>query len=61
MVKGDTRMTNAKEVLEYMAFKEERERNLTNEEWIRQCNTEQLAEEIYNFVWCSNELWQRLD
>ena len=43
-------MTNAKEVLEYMAWKEERERNMTNEEWIKQCNTEQLAEEIYECV-----------
>ena len=34
--------------------------NMTNEEWLHTLNTEQLAKEIYGFVWCSNELWQQL-
>lgn len=33
---------------------------LTEQNWLQTCNTEQLAEAIYNFVWCSNELWQQL-
>lgn len=32
----------------------------TEQEYLQSCNTEQLAEEIYGFVWCCNELWQRL-
>ncbi len=36
-------MTNAKEVLEYMAWKEERERNMTNEEWFVNLPTEEKA------------------
>ena len=38
----------------------ENPRPVTNEEYLKSCTTEQLAEEIYGFVWCSNELWQRL-
>lgn len=37
-------MTNAKGVLEWMERKAERERNMTNEEWLHTLNTEQLAE-----------------
>ena len=33
---------------------------LTEQEYLQTCDTEQLAEEIYGFVWCCNELWQRL-
>ena len=33
----------------------------TNEEWLHTLNTEQLAEEIYKLVWCSNELFQQME
>ena len=33
---------------------------MTNEEYLKSCDTEQLAKEIYGFVWCCNELWQQL-
>ena len=33
----------------------------TNEQWIRRATTEQLAEEVYKLVWCSNELFQQLE
>jgi len=33
----------------------------TNEEWLRSCTTEQLAEEVYKLVWCSNELFQQME
>ena len=33
---------------------------MTNEEYLKSCDTEQLAKEIYRFVWCCNELWQQL-
>ena len=33
----------------------------TNEEWLRSCTTEQLAEEVYKLVWCSNELYQQME
>ena len=36
-------MTNAKDVLEWMAWKEERERNMTNEEWFNGLSTETKA------------------
>ena len=36
-------MTNAKGVLEWMERKAERERNMTNEEWLHTLNTEQLT------------------
>ena len=36
-------MTNAKGVLEWMAWDKERKANMTNEEYIRQCSTEELA------------------
>lgn len=39
-------MTNAKDVLEWMAWKEERERNMTNEEWFDTLTTEGKAEVI---------------
>ena len=39
-------MTNAKEVLEWMKFKEERERNMTNEEWFDTLTTKGKAEVI---------------
>ena len=31
----------------------------TNEEWIKQASTEELAELIRKLVWCSTEIWQR--
>ena len=39
-------MTKAKGVLEYMEWKEKRERDMTNEEWIKSCTTEQLADAL---------------
>ena len=33
----------------------------TNEEYIKSLNTEQLAEEVYKLVWCSNELFQQME
>ena len=39
---------------------EKAEKPMTEQEYLQSCNTEQLAEEIYGFVWCCNELWQRL-
>ena len=44
LVKGDTRMTNPKDALEWLERKAERERNMTNEEWLRSATTEQLIE-----------------
>lgn len=43
-------MTNAKDVLEWIERKEERERNMTNEEWLRGATTEELAELIVNMT-----------
>ena len=37
-------MTNAKGVLEWMEWEKKRKANMTNEEWLKQCTTEQLAE-----------------
>ena len=42
-------------------YEEEKEEPLTNKEWLKQCNTEQLAEEVYKLVWCSNELFQQME
>ena len=39
-------MTNAKGVLEWMEWEKKHKANMTNEEWLRSCNTEQLAEWI---------------
>ena len=36
-------MTNPKDVLEWMEWKEERERNMTNEEWFCSLSTEEKA------------------
>lgn len=65
VVKGETRMTNAKEVLEYMAWKEERERNMTNDEWRRTCSTEEFAEWLFETfdlcgAGCSNCFVQKM-
>lgn len=43
-------MTNPKDVLEWMERKEERERNMTEEQWLKSLNTEQLAEWIASVV-----------
>ena len=40
-------MPNAQEVLEWMDWKDREKKlkaNMTNEEWLKQCTTEQLAE-----------------
>ena len=37
-------MTNAKGVLEWMEWEKKRKANMTNEKWLKQCTTEQLAE-----------------
>ena len=37
-------MPNAQEVLEWMEWDKERKANMTNEEWLKQCTTKQLAE-----------------
>ena len=33
----------------------------TNEEWIKSCSTEELAEVVYSLVWLGNELFDRLE
>ena len=43
-------MTNAKGVLEWMEWEKKHKANMTNEEWLRSCNTEQLAKWINNIV-----------
>ena len=52
---ADDRITGCKN------FVLEPELKLTNEESLRQYNTEQLAEEVYKLVWCSNELFQQME
>lgn len=52
---GSTEPQKAKEM-----FEKGMGMQYTNEQWLKQCTTEQLAEEIYGFVWCCNELWQQL-
>ena len=52
---ADDRITGCKN------FVLEPELKLTNEESLRQYNTEQLAEEVYKLVWCSNELLQQME
>lgn len=37
------------------------ERVKTEQEYLQTCNTEQLAEEVYKLVWCSNELFQQME
>ena len=34
---------------------------MTNEYFLQTATTEQLAEEIYKLVWCSNELFQQME
>ena len=36
-------MTNAKGVLEWMEWEKKRKANMTNEEWLKSCNTNKLA------------------
>ena len=43
-------MTNAKDVLEWMEWKEKREREMTNEEWRKTCSTEEFAEALTKVV-----------
>ena len=33
----------------------------TNEEWIRNASTEELAEIVYSLVWLGNEVFDRLE
>lgn len=41
-------MTNAKGVLEWMAWEKKRKANMTNDEWRRTCSTEEFAKWIYD-------------
>ena len=34
---------------------------MTEQDYLQTCNTEQLAEEVYKLVWCSNELFQQME
>ena len=43
-------MTNAKGVLEYMEWKEKRERDMTNEEWLKSLDTEELAKWLHTAI-----------
>ena len=43
-------MPNAQEVLEWIKWDKERKANMTNEEYIRQCSTEELAKLIYKIA-----------
>lgn len=43
-------MPNAQEVLEWMEWDKERKANMTNEEYIRSCSTEELAKLIYKIA-----------
>ena len=43
-------MPNAQEVLEWIAWDKERKANMTNEEYIRTCSTEELAKLIYKIA-----------
>ena len=38
---------------------EKKPQEQTNEEWLRNCTTEELVELIRKFVWCSTEIWQK--
>ena len=42
-------MPNAQEVLEWMEWDKERKANMTNEEYIRSCSSDELAGEIYEW------------
>ena len=46
-------MPNAQEVLEWMAWDKERKANMTNEEYIRTCSTEELAKLLYRIGFLS--------
>lgn len=43
-------MTNPKDALEWLERKAERERNMTEEQWLKSCNTEQFAEFIVDAI-----------
>ena len=43
-------MPNAQEVLEWMEWEKKRKANMTNEEYIRSCSTEELAIVIYGIA-----------
>lgn len=43
-------MPNAQEVLEWMEWEKKRKANMTNEEYIRSCSTEELAKLIYKIA-----------
>ena len=34
---------------------------MTNEEYLKSCTTEQLAEEVYKLVWLNNKLFQQIE
>ena len=54
-------MTNPKEVLEWMAWKEERERNMTKEEWFCQLSTEEKAKWITENLSVYADSWVKRD
>jgi hypothetical protein len=43
-------MPNAQEVLDWIEWDKERKANMTNEEYIRACSTEELAKLIYKIA-----------
>jgi len=43
-------MPNAQEVLEWIKWDKERKANMTNEEYIRSCSSEELANLIYKIA-----------
>ena len=47
-------MPNAQEVLDWMEWEKKRKANMTNEEYIRSCSTEELAEWIVKIAFGKN-------
>ena len=50
-------MPNAQEVLDWIKWDKERKANMTNEEYIRTCSTEDLAVLIYQDRWAQSDGW----
>ena len=44
-----------------VGYEEVKPQEQTNEEWLRQCSTEELADAIYYLTWFHTELDERLD
>lgn len=53
-------MTNPKDALEWLERKAERERNMTEEQWLKSCTTEQLAE-FLDFLLCADSFCEVCD